>query len=169
MSAKIEGNAKIRYVYNLNDLDRVPEGPCSAKVAPSKLLSGDTLATGKSTTVGPVLSGTHVHVAWVRKPRGTGSKLHTHPNEQFNYVLRGTLIADMDGQVMRVPPGHVIHIPAGMVHSHVSSPEDDVLFIAVKDTRHGMTGHARCRDLVRTRITNGHWDRTDCLCRRARG
>jgi len=142
MSATIDGNVKIRYVYNLDDLDRGPEGPCSAKVSPSKLLSGDTLATGKSTTVGPVLSGTHVHVAWLCKPRGTGSKLHTHPNEQFNYVLRGTLIADIDGQVMRVPAGHVIHIPAGMVHSHVSSPEEDVFFIAVKDTRHGITGPA---------------------------
>jgi len=142
MSTAAQQNARIRYVYDLDDLDRVPEGPCSAMVAPSRLLSGDTLATGKSTTVGPVLSGTHVHVAWVVKPHGTGSKLHTHPNEQFNYVLRGTLIADIDGQVLRVPAGHVIHIPAGMVHSHVSTPEEDVLFIAVKDTRHGISGPA---------------------------
>jgi quercetin dioxygenase-like cupin family protein len=72
--------------------------------------------------------------------RGTGSKLHTHPNEQFNYVIQGTLIADIDGQVLRVPVGHLIHIPAGMVHSHVSSPEEDVIFVAAKDTRHGITG-----------------------------
>jgi len=142
MSATKQEATKLRYVYNFDDMDHVPEGPSSAKIAASRLLSGDTLATGKSTTVGPVLSGTHVHVAWLRKPRGTGSKLHTHPNEQFNFVLRGTLIADMDGRVMRVPPGHVIHIPAGMVHSHVSSPEEDVIFIAVKDTRHGISGPA---------------------------
>jgi quercetin dioxygenase-like cupin family protein len=138
----MQENAKTRYVYNLDQLDRVPEGPCSATVAPSKLLSGDSLETGKSTTVGPVLSGTHVHVAWVVKPRGTGSKLHSHPNEQFNYVMQGTLIADIDGQVLQVPAGHVIHIPANMVHSHVSSPEEDVHFIAAKDTRHGITGPA---------------------------
>ena len=86
------------------------------------------------------MSGTHVHVAWLLKPRGTGSKLHTHPNEQFNYVVQGTIIADIDGQVLKVPAGHVIHIPAGMVHSHVSSPEEDVIFIAAKDTRHGIVG-----------------------------
>ena len=131
-----------RYVYDLDALGTVPDGPCSARVSPSRLLSGDTLATGKSTTVGPVLTGTHVHVAWVVKPRGTGSKLHTHPNEQFNYVVQGTLIADMDGQVFKVPAGHVVHIPAGMVHSHVSSPEEDVIFIAAKDTRHGIVGPA---------------------------
>lgn len=142
MSLTTQEKSTIRYVYNLDQLDRVPEGPCSAQVAPSRLLSGDTLATGKSTTVGPVLSGSHVHVAWVVKSRGTGSKLHTHPNEQFNYVLRGTLLADMDGRVMRVPAGSVIHIPAGMVHSFVASPEEDAFFIAAKDTRHGITGPA---------------------------
>jgi len=132
----------IRYVYNMDDLARVPDGPTSCKVTPSRLLSGDSLETGKSTTRGPVLSGSHVHVAWVVKPRGTGSKLHSHPNEQFNSGLKGTLIADIDGQVLRVPAGHVIHIPAGMVHSHVSSPNEDVHFIAAKDTRHGITGPA---------------------------
>lgn len=133
---------QIRYVYDFEALDRAPEGPCSAKVAPSRLLSGETLATGKSTTRGPVLTGSHVHVAWVVKPRGTGSKLHTHPNEQFNYVVRGTLIVDIDGQVLRVPAGAVVHFPAGMVHSAVSSLEEDVLFIAAKDTRHGIVGPA---------------------------
>ena len=59
-------------------------------------------------------------------------------------VLYGSeaLIADMDGQVFKVPAGHVVHIPAGMVHSHVSSPEEDVIFIAAKDTRHGIVGPA---------------------------
>ena len=140
MNTATQEKPKTRFVYNLDNLERAPEGPNSCAVAPSRLLSGDSLATGKSTTRGPVLSGSHVHIAWVVKPRGTGSKLHTHPNEQFNYVLKGTLIADIDGQVLRVPAGHVIHIPAGMPHSHVSSPEEDVHFIAAKDTRHGIVG-----------------------------
>lgn len=104
MTTEIQQRPK-RYVYSFDALDRAPEGPTSCSVAPRRLLSGETLATGKSTTVGPVLSGTHVHVAWLLKPRGTGSKLHTHPNEQFNYVVQGTLIADIDGQVLRVPAG----------------------------------------------------------------
>ena len=140
MNTATQEKSKTRFVYNLDNLERAPEGPNSCAAAPSRLLSGDSLATGKSTTRGPVLSGSHVHIAWVVKPRGTGSKLHTHPNEQFNYVLKGTLIADIDGQVLRVPAGHVIHIPAGMPHSHVSSPEEDVHFIAAKDTRHGIVG-----------------------------
>lgn len=142
MSTATQEKPQIRYVYNYDELDRVPEGPCSAKVAPRKLLSGETLATGKSTSVGAVVTGNRIHVALVHKPRGTGSKIHTHPNEQFNYVLQGTLIADIDGQVFKVPKGHIVHIPAGMPHSHVSSPEEDVIFIAAKDTRHGIVGPA---------------------------
>jgi quercetin dioxygenase-like cupin family protein len=134
---------KTRYVYNFDELDRAPEGPCSAAVAPRWLISGSkTLATSKATSTGAVITGEHFHVALVWKPRGTGSKIHTHPNEQFNYVLQGTLIADIDGQVLLVPKGHVIHIPAGMPHSHVSTAEEDVWFFAAKDTRHGITGSA---------------------------
>lgn len=134
---------KTRYVYNFDELDRAPEGPCSATVTPRRLISGSkTLATSKATSTGAVITGERFHVALVWKPRGTGSKLHTHPNEQFNYVLQGTLIADIDGQVLLVPKGHVIHIPAGMPHSHVSTAEDDVFFFAAKDTRYGITGPA---------------------------
>ena len=140
MSAVAGQKAALRHIYRFAELDRVPEGPCSAEVSPRRLLSGDTLTTGKSTSVGAVVKGERIQVALVHKARGTGSKIHTHPNEQFNYVLQGTLIADMDGQVFRVPKGHVVHIPAGMPHSHVSSADEDVIFYAVKDTRHGIVG-----------------------------
>jgi quercetin dioxygenase-like cupin family protein len=130
----------IRYQYDFDRLDRVPEGVLSARVTPRRFLSGDTATTGKSLSIGAVVAGKSLQVSLVHNARGTGSKLHTHPNEQFNYVLQGMLIADIDGQVFRVPVGHIIHIPAGMVHSHVSSPEGDVLFVAAKDTRHGIVG-----------------------------
>ena len=31
-------------------------------------------------------------VGWIHKERGTGSRMHTHKNEQFNYVVRWTLV-----------------------------------------------------------------------------
>lgn len=135
-----QGPAPIRYQYDFDQLDRVPDGVLSARVTPRRFLSGDSASTGKSLSIGAVVAGRSLQVSLVHNARGTGSKLHTHPNEQFNYVLQGTLIADIDGQVFRVPVGHIIHIPAGMVHSHVSSPEGDVLFFAAKDTRHGIVG-----------------------------
>jgi quercetin dioxygenase-like cupin family protein len=140
MTAVTVNKVKTRHIYQLDALGEVPPGPLSATVAPRRLLSGDTLASGKSTSVGAVVKGERVQVALVHKARGTGSKIHTHANEQFNYVLQGTLIADMDGQVFRVPKGHVVHIPAGMPHSHVASADEDVIFYAIKDTRTGIVG-----------------------------
>lgn len=153
MTAIVAQRPGTRYVYNLEDLAEVPRGPSSCAVAP-----GRTSAAGpgdKSTTRGPVLSGSHVHIGRVVRPRGIGSPLHSHPNEQFNYVLQGTLIADIDGQVLRVPPGHVIHIPAGMVHSHVSSADEDVLFILAKDTRDGTALPAAGEKTAATRALPG--------------
>lgn len=143
MLTEHQGGIQTRYVYNFDELDRAPEGPCSATVTPRRLISGSkTLATSKATSTGAVVTGERFHVALVWKPRGTGSKIHTHPNEQFNYVLQGTLIADIDGQVLLVPKGHAVHIPAGLPHSHVSTAEEDVWFFAAKDTRYGITGPA---------------------------
>ena len=130
----------VRYRYDFDQLDRVPDGLLSARVTPRKFLSGDSATTGKSLSIGAVVAGQSLQVSLVHNARGTGSKLHSHPNEQFNYVLKGTLIADIDGQVFRIPVGHMIHIPAGVVHSHVSTAEEDVLFVAAKDTRHGIVG-----------------------------
>ena len=47
---------RTQYVYDFSSLDAVPEGPTSARVAAKRLLSGPTLATGKSSTIGAVLT-----------------------------------------------------------------------------------------------------------------
>jgi quercetin dioxygenase-like cupin family protein len=124
----------VRYVYRWDELDRVPEHQCSAKVTPRAHVSK------KSSSYGAALSGDKIHVGLIRKPRGSGAKLHTHPNEQFNIVLEGALEAEIDGQSVRVPSHHVIHMPAGVVHSTVASAEGDVMFFVAKDTRHGLAG-----------------------------
>ena len=47
----------VQHVYDFAKLDRAPQGATSLAVTPRRLLSGDTLETGKSSTVGAVLSG----------------------------------------------------------------------------------------------------------------
>ena len=83
----------LQYVYDYARLDRAPEGPTSAKVTPRRYLSGETLETAKSSTIGAGLFGSHIIMALVGQARGSGSKAHTHPNEQFNYILSGTMLA----------------------------------------------------------------------------
>jgi quercetin dioxygenase-like cupin family protein len=130
----------IQYVYDFATLDRVPEGPTSAKVAARRLLSGPTLKTGKSSTVGAVLTGTHIILTLGTQARGTGANAHTHPNEQFNYIVQGTMTGKIAGEKVFAPRGTVLHTPGGVVHTGLACPEEDLIFLALKDTRHGITG-----------------------------
>ena len=112
------------YSFELASLDRIPAG------------------AGYSTSVGPVLEGERMQIGLINKARGTGSRAHSHPNEQFNYVLQGTLKVEIDGQKFLAPAGTVVYVPANMVHSMVATPEEDVIFYVVKDLSHGISGAA---------------------------
>jgi quercetin dioxygenase-like cupin family protein len=82
-------------------------------------------------------------VGWIHKERGTGSRMHTHRNEQFNYVVRGTLVGSVNGKKVRAPAGSLIYIPANAPHTLVADPRDkDVIFIAIKDLSQGIIGKA---------------------------
>jgi quercetin dioxygenase-like cupin family protein len=139
MSAVI-GSSAVQYVYDFAALDRVPEGLTSARVAPRRLLSGETLETAKSSTIGAALFGEHVIFALVGQARGSGAKAHTHPNEQFNLILQGTMLADIAGDRIFAPAGTLQHTPTNAVHTGVACPDEDLAFLAMKDTRHGVTG-----------------------------
>ena len=139
MTAVIDRKA-LQYVYDYAKLDRVPEGPTSAQVTPRRYLSGETLETAKSSTIGAGLFGSHIIMALVGQARGSGSKAHTHPNEQFNYILAGTMLADIDGDRIFAGAGTLQHTPTLVVHTGVACPDEDLVFLAMKDTRHGVTG-----------------------------
>lgn len=98
--------------------------------------------TGYSTAHGGVVEGERMLVGYIHKPRGTGSRMHAHPNEQFNYVVQGTLKGSVNGKRVVAPAGTLIYIPANAPHTLVSTPEEDVIFIALKDLSHGIIGKA---------------------------
>jgi quercetin dioxygenase-like cupin family protein len=99
--------------------------------------------TGYSTSHGGVVEGDRMLVGYIHKPRGTGSRMHSHKNEQFNYVVRGTLVGSVNGKRVVAPAGTLIYIPANAPHTLVASPDDeDVIFIAIKDLSQGIIGKA---------------------------
>jgi len=139
MSA-VAPQSRIQFVYDFAALDRVPEGPTSLKVAAKRLLSGPSLKTGKSSTVGAVLSGSHIICTLGTQSQGSGAKAHTHPNEQFNYILQGTMTGDIEGDRVFAPKASILHTPCMAVHTGLACPEEDLVFLAIKDTRHGIVG-----------------------------
>ena len=99
--------------------------------------------TGYSTSHGGVVEGERMLVGYIHKERGTGSRMHTHKNEQFNLVVRGTLVGSVNGRKIRAPAGTLIYIPANAPHTLVADPRDkDVIFIAIKDLSQGIIGKA---------------------------
>ena len=99
--------------------------------------------TGYSTSHGGVVEGKRMLVGYIHKERGTGSRMHTHRNEQFNYVVRGTLVGSVNGKKVVAPAGTLIYIPANAPHTLVASADDeDVIFIAIKDLSQGIIGRA---------------------------
>jgi quercetin dioxygenase-like cupin family protein len=120
----VKGGGEGRYHYNLSKVKRVPAG------------------TGYSTAHGGVVEGDRMLVGYIHKPRGTGSRMHSHPNEQFNFVVKGTLKGSVNGKRVVAPAGTLIYIPANAPHNLVSTCDEDVIFIAIKDLSHGIIGKA---------------------------
>ncbi|MEQ1775432.1 MAG: cupin domain-containing protein [Burkholderiales bacterium] len=131
----------MQYIYGYNELNAAPDNPTSAKVAPRRVLSGPTIETAKSSTIGAVLYGEHVAVALAMQAAGSGAKAHTHPNEQFNYIVQGVMVSDIDNEKQTFgKKGMIVHTPSMSVHTGQACPDEDMFFFAMKDTRHGITG-----------------------------
>ena len=113
------------YIFDLTGLQRMDAG------------------VGYSSAEGPVVEGERIQVGLISMKRGTGARAHTHPNEQWIYLMKGKGRASVDGQAERiVGPGTLIYLPANIVHYIHALPEEDVLFFTCKDMSHGIIGMA---------------------------
>src|SRR5882672_487713 len=109
---------------------------------------------GYSTGVGPVVEGDRMQCALVSKARGTGSNPHHHPNEQWNYIVKGMMRVKVgDGPEQICGPGTLLYFPANIVHYTIAMPEEDAMFFAVKDLSHGIIGEAADGTMA-----GGHYD-----------
>ena len=113
---KTEGAVKAgngEYCFPINELEGIDAGP------------------GYSTSRGGVVEGERMLVGYIHKPKGTGSRMHTHPNEQFNFVVKGTLKGEINGKEFVASQGSLIFIPANAPHSIMATQDEDVIFLAL--------------------------------------
>ena len=103
-------------------------------------LKGLDAGPGYAPTFGPVVEGELTQVGVMVIPAGQSSDPHTHPNEQWIYLLQGRLRAVVDGQEREIGPGELMYIPANIVHNVDVLPGDDAHFFTCKDLRHGIAG-----------------------------
>lgn len=113
------------YIFRLNEMGKIAAG------------------TGYSSAEGPVVEGERMQCTLVTKLRGTGSRPHLHPNEQWNYIVKGTLrVKVADNLEELCGPGTLLYFPANVVHYTIATQDEDVVFFAVKDMSHGIIGMA---------------------------
>ena len=100
-----------------------------------------------SSVAGAVVEGDRMIVALMRMPAGTGAEPHSHPNEQWIYVLEGTFNvlegtfnAHIEGRPVEAKAGSVVYIPANAVHGGKAGADRDVVFFTCKDASHGLHG-----------------------------
>src|ERR1700748_2473403 len=68
------------YLFDLAKVTHIPGGP------------------DYSTANGACVEGDRMIVGLMRMPAGTGAEAHSHPNEQWIYILEGTFVAEIDGK-----------------------------------------------------------------------
>jgi quercetin dioxygenase-like cupin family protein len=93
-----------------------------------------------SSVEGGCVEGDRMIVALMRMPAGTGAVAHSHPNEQWIYVLEGTFTGEIDGKAFEARPGTVVYVPSNAMHTGNATPDADVVFFTVKDASHSLHG-----------------------------
>lgn len=93
-----------------------------------------------SSVEGGVVEGDRMIVALMRMPAGTGAQPHSHPNEQWIYILEGTFRAKIGDREIEAKPGSAVYVPSNAIHSGHATAEADVVFFTVKDASHSLHG-----------------------------
>src|SRR5947209_9733378 len=99
------------YVFDLASINHIKGGP------------------GYSSVEGGCVEGDRMIVALMRMPAGTGAEPHSHPNEQWIYILEGTFKAKVGDKEVEAKAGSLLYIPSNVVHSGKATPERDVVFL----------------------------------------
>ena len=112
----------MKYFFNLDEAEDIAIGP------------------DYSTAHGGWVKGERLQVLLYHKEKGTGSRPHRHPNEQFIYVLKGSVTATVEDQEKIAGPGEVIYIPSDALHNMVATTDEDLVYYVSKDTSFGIHG-----------------------------
>ena len=110
------------YVFDLNRLAPIMGGPEYSPV------------------FGGCVEGERMIVALMRYPAGEPSAPHSHPNEQWIFILEGELEMQFDGTWHKAGSGEVFYVPANKVHQARNESGEDVVFFTCKDASYGLQG-----------------------------
>ena len=93
-----------------------------------------------SPVFGGCVEGDRMIVALMTAPGGQASQPHSHPNEQWIYVLEGIMELVVGDVRHTAGPGELLYIPANTIHCGCTPDGKDAKFFTVKDASHSLHG-----------------------------
>lgn len=111
-----------QYFFDLDEVAKIDAGP------------------DYSSAHGGVIEGDRTQAGLMCMPAGTEAGLHTHPNEQFIYLIQGSVEFTVEDQTRTVSEGELIFVPAEARHASKVLGDEDVYFFTTKDLSHGIAG-----------------------------
>jgi quercetin dioxygenase-like cupin family protein len=103
------------------------------KDIPEELVTPD-----KSAAMARMITGSQVELAILRFRKGEGARIHSHPQEQILYMLKGRMQVTTGGKDTVIGPGQAAHFAPDVLHGTVML--DDVECVSVKGVIGGL-GH----------------------------
>jgi len=73
------------------------------------------------------VSGEKLTIARIAFSTGAVTAEHRHENEQFSYVLEGTMEFTIEGEPLVVQAGEMVHLPSNILHGAKAVTEAVVL------------------------------------------
>jgi quercetin dioxygenase-like cupin family protein len=110
------------YLFDLHKVNQIMGGPAYSPV------------------FGGCIEGDRMIVALMRYPAGKPSDAHSHPNEQWIFILEGELEMEFDGKWRKGKSGDIFYVPADKIHKARNESQSDCVFFTCKDASHGLHG-----------------------------
>lgn len=101
-------------------------------------MAEELVTPGKSTAMAKLITGSQVELAILRFKAGEGAVVHSHPQEQILYMLKGRMQITTGGKETTIGPGQAAHFSPDVPHGTVML--DDVECVSVKGVIDGL-GH----------------------------
>ncbi len=103
----------MEYFYNWDDLEPedhgLPESLCRIKA----------------------ITGDELQLVWAIFQPGGQYETHSHPHEQFSFMVQGRMCLRVGGQEKLVGPGDIWYAPPNVVHGGDILGEEPVIFVDV--------------------------------------
>jgi len=78
-----------------------------------------------------VVDGENMQLIWAEFQPGTRYELHSHPHEQFSFMVSGRMKLTVGDETREIGAGEMWHAPSNVVHGGELLGDEPVVFIDV--------------------------------------